>query len=181
MACSSRPPRVAPDVEDELLHALSLELSDRFAQFFVGVDRELIELDIADTGRIRYEAVMLLIGMASRRTVTGIGPSIPERWIPSRTSLPRGPLSLFTTSFWSIPTPAIVLSSTVTIRSPPCMPALALGPPAMTFSTTTVSVAMLNHDADAVELSFDRLVGLSEVLRAEIHRVRVRDFRESAG
>lgn len=34
----------------------------------------------------------------------------------------------------------------------------------------------VEHDADAVELSFDRLVGLSEVLRAEIHRMRVEIF-----
>ena len=86
---------------------------------------------------------MLLIGMASRVTTNGTRSFTPARWIPSVTWLPRGPRNRFTTLSCGILMPATTVSFTVTMRSPACIPALALGPELTTFSTITVSVAIL--------------------------------------
>ena len=86
---------------------------------------------------------MLRIGITPRSTSIGTSPEIPCRPMPRCTVVPRGPRNIFTTLFWGILRPATTESPISMIRSPALMPALSLGPCGMTFSTITVSVAML--------------------------------------
>ena len=89
-------------------------------------------------------AVRLRIGILSRTTVTSTSSSMPRRSRPSRTSEPRLPRSRRMISRWAICCPTTSESLMRTMRSPATTPALSLGPDGMTFSTITVSVAMLN-------------------------------------
>ena len=86
---------------------------------------------------------MLLMGMTPRTTSTSTRSEMPCRSRPRRTVVPRGPRSILTTLFWGILRPATSESPISTMRSPALTPALSLGPCGMTFSTMTVSVAML--------------------------------------
>ena len=87
---------------------------------------------------------MLFIGITSRVTVTSTSSAMPCRCNARRTCVPRGPRSRLTIRSCGIFRPATSESSIRTMRSPAFTPALSLGPPWMTFSTITVSVAMLN-------------------------------------
>ena len=168
--------RVAPDVEDELLHALSLELSDRFAQFFVGVDRELIELDIADirADQVRSRDAFDRNGVApdgdrDQPVDSGALDSEPD----FAASRPPEPFHYFVLVHFDSGDCAVLDRHDPVSSLYACLGARSAGDDVQHDDRVGRHV---EHDADAVELSFDRLVGLSEVLRAEIHRMRVEIF-----
>ena len=89
-------------------------------------------------------ASTLRTGTLPRVTVIGSRSGACCRWTASCTFVPRLPRSIFMTESIGSCRPATSESLIRMIRSPFWMPAFWLGPCGMTFSTTIVSVAMLN-------------------------------------
>ena len=96
------------------------------------------------SGVIMYEASTVFTGILSRVTMKVSTSLIPRLTIPSFTSVPRLPLSRLIISSRSIFTPAMVVSFTLTMRSPAIIPTFSDGPPDTGWIISRVSSTMLN-------------------------------------
>ena len=91
-----------------------------------------------------YDASIVFTGILSRVTMNVSTSFIPRLTIPSLTSVPRLPLRRFIISSRSIFTPAIVVSLTLTMRSPASIPTFSDGPFVTGCIISSVSSTMLN-------------------------------------